>query len=561
LNADLFYAVDSSPPRRVVLASALQHVGLASATLTFPRLVAEAAGLPPEGVARYMSISMLALGIASLAQCYGRRGVGSGLLLPASFTGFYLPLSITVASQFGLSAVAGMTIIAGGAEMLLSRVIFRLRRFVPSEVVGMVVLMLGGFLGSLAIKRMLAIDLDTGAFHRHEYIVGIAAACITIAIAIWAPPKYRYLAPLAGLTIGPVLHWVLPPELLYFELTPTPTLALYTESTFRMPSLAPTFVLGFVLAAISCAVRAVGDIVTTDQVSHPAWKREDYTRIKSGLLADGLGCMTAGILGTTGTNTYSGSAGLVSTTNVASRRVATTVGLIWVALALVPGAPSIVLAIPTSALGGVLLFTSAGIVRSGFRILSDRMLDMRRSLALALAFVFALTFIDIDAHGFLTRARDVFAASSISVAMLSAVVLGLIFRLGTSQTASRRWRPEEGTQPLLGFFDECGKQWGARAQLLARAQEIAEEFASAARELVSPNTSVDIQVTFIETELIVSATWFGRPFDDNADANIDSTTRPSTALELALIRRQAIVTQLSILNDGRHRIRITLDDH
>jgi hypothetical protein len=315
------------------------------------------------------------------------------------------------------------------------------------------------------------------------------------------------------------------------------------------------------LAAISCAVRAVGDIVATDQVSHPAWKREDYTRIKSGLLADGIGCLTAGLLGTTGTNTYSGSAGLVSMTGVASRRVATAVGLVWITLALVPGAPSVVLAIPTSALGGVLLFTSAGIVRSGFRILADRMLDMRRSLTIGLAFVISLTFIEIDAHGFLTHARDVFAASSISVALASAVVLGMIFRLGTSRKASRQWQPEEGTQPLVEFLDQCGKRWGARAQLLARAKEVTEEFALAARELVTPKTLVDMQLTFDETHLIVTATWHGTGFDESSDPYIVRSMQASTALELALIRRQAIVTRLSTLSNGRHRIRITLDDH
>lgn len=88
-------------------------------TLVFPLLVAQAAGADNILQARYLALSMLAMGVAAtLAQAWGGQvfglpRIGSGLLLPAIFTAAYLPAGLATAQSGGLEAVAGLTIAAG----------------------------------------------------------------------------------------------------------------------------------------------------------------------------------------------------------------------------------------------------------------------------------------------------------------------------------------------------------------------------------------------------------------------------------------------------------------
>ncbi|RYI93847.1 MAG: xanthine permease, partial [Acetobacteraceae bacterium] len=80
------YALDARPPLAVLLPSVAQHMGLMAVTLVFPLLIARAAGADAGTQAHYIALSMLAMGLATLAQAWGRRRIGSGFLLPAVFT-------------------------------------------------------------------------------------------------------------------------------------------------------------------------------------------------------------------------------------------------------------------------------------------------------------------------------------------------------------------------------------------------------------------------------------------------------------------------------------------
>ena len=65
------YRLHDTPPAPLLLASAAQQVGLAAVTLGFPLLVAEAAGADAALKAAVLQWSMLAMGIATLLQCWG----------------------------------------------------------------------------------------------------------------------------------------------------------------------------------------------------------------------------------------------------------------------------------------------------------------------------------------------------------------------------------------------------------------------------------------------------------------------------------------------------------
>jgi xanthine/uracil permease len=191
------YAVDAVPPARITWLNALQHISLSAVTLVFPRIVAEAAGADPETITRYVSLAMVAMGIGTLIQAFGRFGIGSGYLLLGHCTILYVPFAVEAARVGGLGAVAGLTIVAGCTEMLLSRCIRLLRAYIPPEIVGVVILLLGLALGMFGLKLIVGAGPGGGADGYQMAASAITLATI-VGVAVWASPALRSLAVLVG---------------------------------------------------------------------------------------------------------------------------------------------------------------------------------------------------------------------------------------------------------------------------------------------------------------------------------------------------------------------------
>ena len=322
--ADRSYGLNDVPPPGVLLPAALQHIGLGAVTLVFPLLVAEAAGADARTTAQYLSLAMLALGVATLLQAFGRFGIGSGFLLPAVFTAIHLPVALVAARVGGLGAVAGLMLVAGLVEMLLSRVVHRLRPFLPAEIVGLVVLVLGILLGLLSLRLMLGVS-QAGGVDGAVLPGSLAALAVIVGLAVWAPPRVRVLAVLGGIAAGSPVSALAsladggPSAVAGIALVP-PAWPL------SVPSLELVLLPGALIGATACFVRAIGDIVASQRATDLHWKRPDYATIRAGTLADGMGTFAAGLLGTIGVNTYSASVGLAIATGVLARRVALAVG-------------------------------------------------------------------------------------------------------------------------------------------------------------------------------------------------------------------------------------------
>jgi NCS2 family nucleobase:cation symporter-2 len=90
-----------------------------------------------------LSVSMLVLGAGAILQASPRGPVGAHFLCPPVFTATYLAPSLLAARTGGLSLVLGMTAFGGLVEIALSRALRRLRPYFPSEISGVVVVMVG----------------------------------------------------------------------------------------------------------------------------------------------------------------------------------------------------------------------------------------------------------------------------------------------------------------------------------------------------------------------------------------------------------------------------------
>lgn len=562
----LRYDLESHPPLGVLAGSIAQHMGLMAVTLVFPLLVAQAAGADAEMQRRYLDLAMLAMGVATLFQAWGRPifflpRVGCGYLLPAVFTAAYLPAALYAARAGGLEAVAGMTIVAGLAEVLFSRIMHRVRPFLPVEIVGLVVMMIGIILGVVAIKLMVgyshagaqvSITATGGA------VVGLA---VMIALAAWGSPPLRAMAVLVGLAAGTATHLALGLSAPAPQVGVKPMLEL-----IRWPLVVPSFhaglLPGFLAGALACILRSFGDMVASQRASDPAWRRPDYPNIEAGVMADGLGTLFAGLIGTMGLNTYSASVGLSVATEVKARRVALGVGVGWIALAFIPGSSVAVMAIPRPVLGAALLFASSFIVLSGISILGQRLLDARRTIVVGLGFLIGVSFDEIP--DFYARALSAsvqeLVTSSLVLGLFTALGLNALFRIGAVKSRRLAWSPAEGYAALRQFLMDSAAADGARTEEVGRIAQIAEEFATAAASLV--DGPVEVTTRFDEFVLDVTFTWPGRPLQPGPVPTFDEAVDEDAMLNgitYLLIARLADRTHRRTLPDGRQELRCEVD--
>ena len=505
-GAPTVWRLQDTPPLPLLAASALQQAGLAAVTLGFPLLVAEAAGADDALKAAVLQWSMLAMGIATLLQCWGRWGIGSGYLICGIFTAIYLPLAVVVAGRSGLADVAGMTIVAGLTQMALSPFVRRLRNQIPSEIIGLIVLLVGLALGILAV-RLIAVGSPAHPAEGLDRAIGIGTFALIVAMAIWGPPRWRPLAVLIGLAAGTGLALVLG------EAPAAPAVPVAGVSLLDGPPILPSFnwalLPGFVLGGLASLVRCMGDIVAAQRAEDPNWTRPDQRSIRGGVLADGMGTTLAGLMGLPGMNSYTGSVGLAVASGVRSRVVGLAAGGFWVVLALIPVAGSWMLMIPQGVLGAALLYVSTFIMASGFVTITQRLLDARRTILLGTCFVVGLSGALIPGlYAGLPFMVQALTFSSLALALAVALVLGPVLRLGLARDAIIEWRPGQGVPALLEAAQAPLQQWGTRRTLADRVGGALEEFVLLAEAEI---TTLRLRIEDTDSVLRLILAWEGTP--------------------------------------------------
>src|SRR5262245_13229262 len=128
---NVVYSTDERLPAGIAMLSGLQHVGLMSIYLVYPVLIARAGGASAEVAAAMVSFTLVALAIGTILQVIPIGPFGSGYLCQPIPTVVYLVPSMVAAQHGGLPLVFGLTIAAGFLEMILSRVLQRLRPVLP----------------------------------------------------------------------------------------------------------------------------------------------------------------------------------------------------------------------------------------------------------------------------------------------------------------------------------------------------------------------------------------------------------------------------------------------
>jgi NCS2 family nucleobase:cation symporter-2 len=470
---DLIYAVDEWPPWPTLLLLGVQQAVLASVYLVLLVIVARAAGVPTRTALDMVGLGMLALAVSTVLQALWKGPIGSGYLAVPVYSAIYLGPSVLAAKAGGLPVVFGMTIVAGLVEIALSRCLHRLRALFPPAVSGLIVAVVGIELGLVGIDQLLGVeDYRSPDFHRH-----LAVAFLTLAVAVgssvWARGLMRLMCSAIAIAIGSAAALALgliPPASLATVLeapvwsVPDPRFIAYRIDAGLLPV--------FVIAGVAAALRTVGVVTTCQKINDSEWKRPDTRSIEGGMLADGLGCAVAGVLGTMGMNTGPSLVGVAKASGATSRYIAFACGGFLVLFAFLPKIASVLLALPTAVVGSALVFTASFMIAGGIQVMVSRNIDTRMTYVIGIALLLGLGQEVYRAYfASVPALLRPLTGSMLSLSLVVALALNLLFRIGIRRTETFAFEDEQHLSPdaFGAFLKARGRAWNASGEVIDRA--------------------------------------------------------------------------------------------
>lgn len=467
----LLYSVDETPPRAVFIIAGLQQVALMSNSLLYPIILGREAHLSPDRLLNFVSLSMLALGTATLLLCAKSRFIGGGYLCPAGYTQIYLGPSMSAAQIGGLPLVFGMTVIAGILQTAIAPVLRRIRFLLPPEIAGLVIAVVGLSIAVLGVRYSLSGAANAGMMSEYLAIAAVSLTTMVI-LNVWTKGYSRMFCLLLGVAVGYGASAAL--GIIDFS-TAMPSKGL---PLMRFPSLEflqwrfdASLVAPFAIVAIAGILNLIANISYAQRINDADWVRPNFTSLRGGLVGNGIATIISAMIGTMGINSYSSSVGLSAATGVASRSLAYVICIAFVLLSLIPPAAVVLVTIPRPVIGAALFFAAAFVLTSGLQAITARLLDTRKIIVIGFSFAMAMI-ADIN-HDLLARAPVLLQPildNALVLGTVSAVLLNLIMRIGVRQRVTMKLDAGHVNRDTIErFLTEQGGQWGARRDIVGRA--------------------------------------------------------------------------------------------
>jgi xanthine permease XanP len=554
---NLTYGVDSTPPLQVIAIGALQIVGVNVPYLLFAVLVASEAGLQPDRMASVIGTTMLVLAAAAALQLFRGR-FGSGFPIVAAPASIFLLPGLLAAREGGLPLVAGMTVLAGVVELILSRVIGQLRPLFAPEIAGLILILSAMALGADSLSDLIGADVAGTP----QSMLGLATLGSFIGLSVWGG-RFKVLAPLIGLVGGYVADVALDLDpAIYANISNSPWFGLpHVGAAGLAFSWQPVPV--YLIATVAIVLKEMADISTFQKLTDADWVRPDFVTLRGGILANATANVLAGLSGTMGIALTSSSVGVAAATGVASRTVGATVAGLYLLFAFMPKIAAVLVATPRPVLAAAMFYIASFVLVNGLQILTSRLLDTRRALMIGMTmFAGVLSISHRLPLGLLPQRERVLADSPLVVSTLIAMALNIVFRLGILRTRRIRVPLEPlGLSDVEDFLDNCGAEWAARPAMITRVKFAASQTLETLVEFAQG--SALLEASFDEFTLVVAISYDGDmiPLPDRRPDQRAIIEDPDATRLLAgwMLRRNA--DRIQSASDGQHQTLTFMFDH
>lgn len=500
------YRTNDRPPAGPLAILTLQHTALVMVFMVYPVAIAQAIGLAPAETGAFLAATLFACAVGTLVQVL-RTPWGSGQLGVLIPTPVMMPALIHIGSLGGLPLIAGFAWMLAASELVIARLLPRLKICFPPEVCGVVIIGLGLAIGPTALMQFTGsvTASDTSIDPLHLLVAGLTLASV-IGATLFAGGRLRLVAVGIGLIVGSLAGVSL-------GLTPSQELErLQNLPWFGMPnlnmmalsvdvSLLPIAVL---LALIAC-IDNLGAQVGIQRLVDPRWRSIDFRQGSGSVQANAAGDLTAGLISGMPVGLSSSHVGLMFATNAAARIIAPCTAALLVIAAFMPRLIEVLSLIPRPVIGALMVYTAAYLIVSGMQLTQSRLLSDRRMFTVGLSLVVGLMPLALpDLKAGLPDSLQALYESSLSMSAITAIGLTLLFRIGIRNHARLPSDLDPADfEALSDFFLRMGRLWGAQRDLIMRATRATGEAVEAFALQGIRREAIDCELQFDEDTLNV----------------------------------------------------------
>lgn len=422
-SESMIYSIDEKPALGVSIVLALQHILAAFAgIIAVPLVVSSALGMSVEDTTIMVSATIFASGLTTIIQSKGIGPIGSRVsgMMGTDFT--FVNPQISVGAKFGIAGIVAATITGSVVEIILSRFIKPLMKFFPPLITGTVVSLIGITLLPVSI------DWAAGGNGSPDYgsVKNLTVAFIIMLFTLFLNHFGKGMLSTASVFIGMVFGYLVCIPLGMVDLS-----SVASADWIAIPNLfrygfkfdwAST--LSFVPAYVVSTIGTVGIMMAIGEASKVKVTSE---RAASGVLADGVGSMIAGIFGAGPNTAFSQNVGLITLTKVASTHVMIIAGIILTLLGVFPKLSALISVMPQPVLGGVGVIMFGLVAAQGLKTLSNIQLGDRELLIISVAFALGIgVTVRPEILSGLPSAIQMILSSGISTGTLAALILNVV---------------------------------------------------------------------------------------------------------------------------------------
>ena len=387
INEGLLYQPDERPGHLASLLHGFQNVmgSIASMAATVS-IVALAGGQTEDYLSWLYFTSLVTCGLGRIFQTTRFWRFGSGYSLSVSSASAFIAVCITTLSEGGPAMLSSLIAISAVIQFALITRLSLLRRIITPTVAGTVLMLMSATIISVVFGRLT--DIPEGAPVIAAPILAGATLLVLVGMRLFASSRLQQWVPIIGISTGcaAAVAWglydferVLEAPWVGFPANEWPGFDLSFNATFW--SLLP----GFVIVIMATTINSISGTVVIQQV---AWRKPRATDFRVVQGAHNLLALTnlfAAAVGALPNMIGGANSARILLTGVAARRVGVYGGLILIAVAVLPKAIALAVAIPRPVLVAYMVFMLSLLFVQGMSIVVRDGIDGRKSAIVGLS--------------------------------------------------------------------------------------------------------------------------------------------------------------------------------
>lgn len=506
---------DGQPPGTTLptlIVLGIQHGFLIVTSLLIAAAVLRAAGVSDDDLPAHLGLSTIALAVTNVAMVMRLGRLGSGVLVPMQVSSIFLVPALSAAAIGQLPMVAGMSLFTAIILILLVPFLRILRPYFPTEIAGLVIVVIGIDLANRGVTLILGDGSGTALALPERSTLGVVTLATVIGFAVWARESLQRVSILAGLLVGAVVGAVL-----YGTGAPLGGVAPLAAPAAPVLSVgfSGSLVIIYVISALSLLMTTTGNIATAQQLADPKWVRPQIGSIQGGVLATALGMALSGFSGTPGIAAGSSNVGLARATGVIETRLVWVIAGFLVLLGISPMAMVLILSVPAPVTGALWLVLGSYVLVGGVSVMTSRILDTRKALVIGLSLPIGLSAqIYPEVYAALPAWLHPITSHTLVLGTLSAVFLNALFRIGVARRAELVLTGDAPDGPQIQrFMKRQGGAWAARADVIEKATFTLAQLLEYIRATRGAEARVGVVAEFDEFNLRVMVTHSGAGLD------------------------------------------------